>query len=380
MDIRRLFTVLPALAILCSCQSEAPQGNTEPRRILTVKATLPGDDETRSHITYGNTDVDNELFRWDTDIEHGGTAKKIDYIALYNVTRLEQYPSEGIELNVTKIDGRNATFESVSSVDPSVEFKAGDVLFVNYWETTARQIKVDGNIIYDPRKIFSLYFGTESNKPQMIEANPLETNMSFMQGNLKMYDIVTVVEDDKIPDLHFKHLSAIMRVSLRNETGTYIYPTKIEFKYPGTKSFCNTTLYCSVDTTLPSGLKVYTDKELFGDSEPYTDNIGTTINGKDGTKDIGDSIAPGQTYDLYLTTVPRIDNEQTGNSLTIDLIKRHDTDHPYTITLEGFNKPIKAGQRYWFNLTAVTENDTINKLILTSEWLKAHPDAKPYYK
>lgn len=378
MDIRRFLIALPLLPILCSCQSEAPQENPTPNRVLTIRGTLPGSDETRSYIsfgnpeqdtraqiTYGNRDHNEEIFMWNDK----------DWVTVFNVSRLSECP-DGVELETTHIDGRTATFES-PSFNPDFQIKAGDLIFVNYYETKRKLID---DVYYDDRDIFTIGVGTEENKPQYIVQNPQDSCLSYMKANLKMYDIVTAVEDNKIPDIHFKHLSAILRVSLRNETGKYIYPTKLEFKYPGTESFFNTTLYCSVDTTLSSGLKVYTENEFFNGSEPYTDNIGTTINGKQGTLDIGDSIAPGQTYDLYLTTVPRINNEQVGKSLTIDLIKRHDTDHPYTITLEGFNVPIQAGKRYWFNLTAVTENNNINKLMLTNKWLEAHPDAKPYYE
>ena len=388
MDVRRLFTALPILAVFCSCQTEVPQDNITPRRILTVRATLPGSDDTRGYvsfgnpksntraqITYGNSDPYKEIFMWDQK-GYGGLSNN-DYIALYNVSNLAEYPYEGIQLDVTKVDGRVATFESVKDINPALKFKAGDLLFVNYGATG---IKYDADSIhYDDRNIFTIGVGTEANKPQYIVNNPNDSSLAYMQHNLRLYDIVKVVKDDNIPDLHFKHLSAILRISLRNETDKYIYPTKLEFKYPGTESFFNTTLYCSVDTTLSSGLKIYTDDSFFKGSEPYTDNIGTTINGKNGTEDAGDSIAPGKTYDLYLSTVPRIENKETGNSLTIDLIKKHDTGHPYRITLDGFDVSIEAGKRYWFNLTAV-EEDGENKLVLTSDWLKEHPEAKPVYK
>ena len=390
MEIRSFYISLPILTLLCACQTEAPQENIEPKRVLTVRATLPGSDETRSYIsfgnpeyntraqiTYGNPDPNKEIFMWDQK-GYGGLSNN-DYVALYNVSRLSQYPYEGLQLDVVKVEGRTAIFESVPT---SVEIKAGDILFVNYGATGIKY--GPDSITYDSRKIFTIGVGTEANKPQYIVTNPTDSSLAYMQHNLRLYDIVKVEEDDSIPNLHFKHLSAIMRVSLRNETGNYIYPTKLDFKYPETQSFFNTALYCSVDTTLSSGLNVYTDDSFFKGSKPYTDNIGTTINGKNGVIDAGDSIAPGQTYDLYITTVPRINNEQVGKSLTIDLVKRHDTDHPYTITLDGFNVPIQAGKRYWFNLTAVpttiTETDTINRLVLTSEWLKEHPEAEPYYK
>ena len=372
---------LMASGLLCSCQSEMIPEKPATGRVLTVKATLPGTDETRTHITYGNTSIDNELFRWDTTPENGGSAKHIDYIALANVTRLDQFKnnSGGLELNVTKIDGRSATFESVESVSEDIEIKKGDVLFVNYWDMSIRQITDAGD--FDPRKIFTLYFGTEANKPQYIVEHPDDEYMSYMQGNLRMYDIVTVEEDDVIPDLHFKWLSALIRVSLRNETGHDIYPTKLEVNYPGAECFFNTTLYCSVaeESTDNNGLVIYTDKEFYGDSEPYTDHIGTTLNGKIGTQDAGEAIKNGDTYDLYLSAIPKINNTVTGTEgLNISIVEEHQTNSEmtYSINVSEFDKPVEAGKRYWFNLTAV-EEDGVRKLIYTSEWLKDHPEKNP---
>ncbi len=370
MNPRRYFTLLPLLAVLCACQSEMPQENVTPSRVLTVRAMLPGSEDTRGYITfgdsenktraqitYGNEDRNKEIFMWDMK-GYGGLTQN-DYIALYNVSRFSQNPYEGTQLDVIKIDGRNAIFESAST---DVEIKAGDILFVNYGATGIKY--GPDSIHYDDRNIISMVVGTEANKPQYIVKNPNDSSLAYMHDNLRMYDIVKVVEDDSIPNLHFEHLSAILRVSLTNQTGKYIYPTKLEFKYPGTEAFFNTTLYCSVDTTLSSGLNIYTDKDIYKGSEPYTDNIGSTINGKDGNKDIGDSIAPGQTYELYLSTVPRIENDRKGDHLIIDLIKKHDTDHPYRITLDNFKTIIEAGKRYWFKLTATPAGD----LVLSSEY------------
>ncbi|MBD5356914.1 MAG: hypothetical protein HDR88_07930 [Bacteroides sp.] len=364
MEIKSIYKLLPLLPILCACQSEVTQESIVPHRVITVKATLPDSDDTRSYITYGNQNIDEEFFRWQDK----------DWLTVFNVTRLSDCP-KGVEIETTTpyINGRSAIFESVKSVNPNFEIKAGDTIFVSYWETLARLSSAEGDL--DERKIFTIGVGAEANKPQVIVNNPTDSAMLYMQSNLKMYDIVTAVEDDSIPDLHFRHLSTIMRVTLRNETGKDLYPTKLEFEYPGTESFFNTMLYCSIDTdsTNESGLRVYTDEEFYNGSKPYTDNIGTTINTKDGTTDTGEAIAPGETYDLYLSTVPRIGNTQKGNGLIIKLIKSHDTDNPYKIILDGFDVAIKAGKRYWFNLTAVEENGE-NKLMLTSEWLKEHPE------
>lgn len=385
-----LFLILPVLGVLYACQSEVPQENSTPKRILTVKATLPGSDKTRgwisygnpeyntrAQITYGNPNHSEEIFMWDK--EGYGGLKFNDCIALYNVTRLSQCPPEGIQLDVVSFSGRTATFETVKEVDPNVQFKVGDTLFINYWETLAR---IHADASFDERKIFTIGVGTASNKPQYVFDNPNDSSLAYMQSNLKMYDIVTVEKDDCIPDLHFRPLSAILRVSLRNETSHEIYPTSLRFEYPATASFFNTTLYCSVDAQSKdgSGLKIYEDEEFFGSSIVYADSISTTINGKDGTKDIGGSIAPGKTYDLYLSTVPRIANNRKGNSLFISLVQSHNTNNPYSITLDGFDAIIEAGKRYWFNLTAVEDEDGNRKLMLTNEWLAEHTDAEPYYK
>lgn len=262
-------------------------------------------------------------------------------------------------------DGKRAEFESVESVDSTFKVEEGDVILTMYGETL-RKYNSD-SITLDARNIFTYVVGTEANKPQIIVKNPNDSSLCYMADNLKMYDMVTVVKDDEIPDLHFKHLSALMRVTLRNETGGYLYPTKLEFKYPETKSFFNTTMYFSVDSDT---LKVYDNGEFYNGSAVYTDNVGTTINTKTGTDDAGDSIANGESYELYLSTVPRMGNDKKGDSLEIHIIAKHDTNNPYSITIPNFKTAIEAGKRYWFDLTAIITPEGKRKLMLTSEWKK----------
>lgn len=368
------------LPLLYACQSEEPVKTENPKHKITVKAYLPDSERSRTHITYGNPDVDKEFFRWKKIDTINYNAN--DYITIFNVSRLLDCPN-GLELNAIKVDGNSAVFESTEVVDTSFQVKTGDIIFANYYLTERK-------VTSDDRNIFTLYVGTESNLPQYIVENPYEDDsyMSYMEGNLKMYDIVTAVKDGEIPDLHFRHLSAIMRVTLRNATGKDLYPTKLEFKYPsdtGQESFFKTTLYCSVDTnpSNKSGLIVYEDDEFYtASSKVYTDTIGTTINGKTGTDDAGESIPDGKSYELYLSTVPRIGNDSYGDELTISLIASHDTKKPYEIRINPFLNPdrtpviITAGKRYWFDLTAVEEEDGTHKLMLTSEWKEQHPDEK----
>lgn len=385
MNFYKIFLAVITLSVLYGCQSEAPVEISQHQPTITIKAFFPDENETRAHILYGYGDPENrskEVFVWDEK----------DELFLYNISRLKEYPIEACCPLESK-NGKSAVFKFVpSDCGHATTFgiNKGDTILAFFGETT-RRCKQDtegkdiydkelGGWLYDERKIATIGLGTEGNKPQYIEKNPdHETTLSYMKDNLKMYDIVIAEDDGTIPDLHFKHLSAIMRVTLHNETGHDLYLTKIEFKYP-TKSptaiegdsidrnpsFFATTLYCSVETNeiYEQYLKVYETYEFFNGSKPYTENIGTTINGKEGVADSGESIKNGESYELYLSTVPRIGNDSYGDKISLHLIENHDTDNPYEITISNFNRVIEPGKRYWFDLVATPDN----KLVLKSKY------------
>ncbi|MDE5881887.1 MAG: hypothetical protein K2H60_09170, partial [Muribaculaceae bacterium] len=317
MRIYKMLATLLLLPALYSCQSELPQDNNSPETPqetgepykLTVKATVPGSNNTRAQITYGNTSINEETFIWDKEEE----------INLINITRINDCPF-GVILYEVKLseDKRTAEFGYVASEHPNFTVKQGDVILAVYGEINRDAYKDNaGNVIYDERNIIHLGVGTEGNKPQYIynlntsTPQDLTESLSYMKDNLKMYDIVTAVEDGKVPDLHFKHLSAIFRITLHNASGKDLYPTKLEFEYPPSNdsttnpednnedtrsgenneksdsndiagsllSFFNTTLYFSVAGNEADGyyLKVYDTKEFFtSSSNAYTDHIGTT--------------------------------------------------------------------------------------------------------
>lgn len=366
------------LILLSACQSESlientPQEPFQPERKITIRATLPGQAESRAHIVYGygepGTDCE-EQFRWFMRGD-GGIDKASDYITLFNLSKLDECPN-GLQLETIAVNGLTATFESPNNAT-DFRYEAGDTLVALFGEIGR---KYNADATFDARKIFTIVLGAEANKPQYIETNPdPETTLYFMSDNLKMFDIIIADTPDSIPDLHLKHLSSIFRVTFHNETGHDIYPTKIEVNYPTTSptavegdavdrnpSFFNTAIYLSVEPDC--SLKVYDSKDFYNGSKPYTSSIGTTINGKDGTADAGESIPNGSSYELYLSAVPRIGNDSSGNEMSIHLIANHDTDNPYVLNLKGFDRVIEAGKRYWFNVTATPDH----KLVLTSQY------------
>lgn len=382
------------LMLLSACQSESlieniPPESLQPERKITVKATLPDEPASRAHIVYGYGEPGTECeeqFRWYKG-EKGEKGEQIgtpDWITVCNVSKFAKY-SKGVELEVIDIDNSTstATFESVESVDADFKIEPGDTIVAFLGSIVDIRSNYGSN--QNGRYIICYEVGTEANKPQYIEESPdTETALSYMNFNLKMYDIVIADKDGNLPDFHFKHLSTIFRVTLHNESGSDIYTTKLEINYPTTSptaidgdpihrehSFFNTTLYCDIVPDLNGGcmLKIYDTKDFYKaeKDQPYTNEVGTTFNGKSGTTDIGGRIPDGSSYELYITAVPRIGNDSYGDEITISLTDEHHTNNPFELTLNGFNRVIEAGKRYWFNVTATPDN----KLVLTSQYNSA---------
>ncbi len=351
------------LLLLCACQSDSYQEVVQPQRVTTIKASISNSNQTRAQVKYGTgQEQEREIFMWNQK----------DVIYLFNLSNLNK-DTKITKYDIKELDDSNRKSAEFTFFEPEDEYdrqmyateplsvNAGDMILAVYGEVS----RYKEGWIEEYENVFTYGVGTEENKPQYIVENPDDESLSNMKDNLKMYDVVKADDDGQIPDLHFKHLSALMRVTLRNETGKDLYLTKLEFNYPGTEAFFNTTMYFSVNDDMT--LKVYEDEEFFGsNSNPYTDNIGSTINGKNGTTDIGDVIRNGESYELYLSTVPRIGNNRKGDEFTIHIIENHDTDNPYAITFNDFDTVIEAGRRYWFDLTATEDR----KLVLTSEWEK----------
>lgn len=372
MRINKVLAALCCMPLLYACSSEiTPDGAEEavqPERNVTIKASLPDNNGTRAQVKWGTQNAeDGEIFMWNDE----------DEIFLFNYSKLKKDYVRALFI-ATSVDGTNAEF--ALDVDPYsgnalyFNYEPGDTLIALYGECETRtdtsSVVIDGKdsviIVPDERRIITIGVGTEANKPQMIVKNPGDADLEYMKNNLKMYDIVTVGEDGKIPQLHFKHLSALMRVTVRNASGKDLKATKIEFDYPGTNSFLNTTLYTSILPDEAGGFKLrpYDTDEFYKGSEVYTDHIGTTINAKIGTQDVGELIYDGESYDLFISTVPRINNDKKGeNGLNIHIIHDHHTEIPYSTTIEGFDAVIRPGQRYWFDLTLTPDG----KLVRTAE-------------
>ncbi len=392
MKITTIITALPLLLILFSCQSEVSQEDFVPETVLTVTASLPSGNDTRALISYGNDDKNREVFQWSDD------ERDRDCITLFNISKFKEFHLTYTAplLFIGKIDGIKAEFNLKPDNDD--EKAAGEEFY---------RIMEPGDVIFailrsagscdlaDAQGADNLisYFAGSTFFDQKIVENPTTTTaLRHVNQMMRMYDIVTVEEKGKLPELQFKHLSAIMRVSLRNETGGPLFtkPSDLTFDYPtgneGTFVYGFSKISVEGNETegyhLKENFKNVVDRHPLNPTPPdsivvYSSKATHKVNEMSQTY----TLADGDTYELYAVVAPRIGKTLTGDSFTISLYDgvesgfgKYDDCKRYSITINNFNIPIEAGKRYWFSLTAVKEDDGETKLMFTSEWKALHPE------
>ncbi len=391
MKIKTIALTIPMALTLWSCQSESPLEIQTPKKVLSVKGSLPGSDNTRAIINYGDyEDSSREELIWVKDIlveDH----KESDYIKLFNISRFEEthYKMETPYLEISDISGKTATFESLTEY-PDFPVKAGDVLLA------VQGIANPANLNYvaaGSSNIIS-YQASSSLYDQKIVENPTSytalPHMYFMQH---MYDIVKVEEDDIIPDLHFKHMNAIFRVTLQNKTGKPLFTKPSDIVFTTSSEDKSTFIfgynYFSVVGYEENGFHLEENFKTQNEETTWLSNKAThKINEKNVEKI---PLYDGDAYEFYAVVTPRIGRpeipQEVIEKFTIDVYdgvesgfyEGYEDTSKYTITIEDFNRAIEPGKRYWFRLTACNEIDgteevkdqkqaPVYKLMLTSKW------------
>ncbi len=400
MKIKSIALTIPMAITLWSCQSESPQEIQSPKNVLSVKASLPGSDNTRAIIKYGDyEDSSREELIWVKDIlveDH----KESDYIKLFNISRFEEthYKKETPCLDIVDISGKTAKFESVTRY-PDFPVKAGDVLLAVQGfadPTNLNEVAEGSSNVISYQASSTLY-------DQKIVENPTSyTALPHMYCMQHMYDIVKVEEDDKIPDLHFKHFNAIIRVTLQNKTGKPLFTKPSDIVFTTSSKDKSTFIfgfnYFSVVGDDDNGFHLEENFKTKSDQTTWLSNKTTLkINEKDSLKI---PLKDGETYEFYAVTTPRIGRpeipQEVIEKFTIDVYDGvesgfyagYENTSKYTITIDDFNRAIEPGKRYWFKLTACNEKDgeeevddrsegdntgkkkqaDVYKLMLTSKW------------
>lgn len=386
-----------ALMGLWACQSETPEQPDSPkdepttRRDVVVTACLPGGSDTRAIIEYGYQDESREVFKWTSE----------EFISILNITKFRDYHTKNagpiLYVDEEKIDGDEAPFlyPDKLSDETRAEYDnffslldPGDVVLVVLGGANPTDIS---NVIDQEVGNVMSYEAISTLYDQKIYSNPVSDyhTLKHMHMMTKMYDVVKVEEKGKVPKVHFKHMSAMFRVTLTNQTGGDLFtkPTDLTFHYPlpQDSAFISGFSYFSVygnDTDgyyLKENFKKYDDhgnRAIF-----VTDKVTHKINEKSQP----DSLRNGQTYELYAIVPPRIGAKPNsgekfkGDKFIITLYDGvesgygvYDDVEKYQITIPNFNTEIEPGKRYWFKLTACKE-DGEAKLMFTSQWNALHP-------
>ncbi len=299
-------------------------------------------------------------------------------------------------MDLTEIIGKKAIFESLTEY-PDFSVKAGDILLAvqGFAAVTDKSFVAAGttNVIS--------YQASSTLYDQKIVDNPTSyTALQHMYCMQHMYDIVKVEEDDKIPDLHFKHMNAIMRVTLQNKTGKPLFAKASDIVFTTSSEDKSTFIfgfnYFSVvgddenGYHLEDNFKVFQDSTKVDETTWLSHKTTLKINEKDSVKI---PLKDGETYEFYAVTTPRIGRpeipQEVIKKLTIDVYDGvesgfyagYENTSKYTITIDDFNRAIEPGKRYWFKLTACKEIDgtevvagqkeaPVYKLMLTSKWEK----------
>ncbi len=351
-----------------------------------VTASLPGSDDTPARIEYGYyDDPEKEVVKWIDE----------DYITVLNVTKFEEFhlkeTAPTLMIDMQKTVGSKAKFVSDPITDEEAKrnelffsmIEQGDIILAFLGQCVAAQLSegVEGSVNVFSYQTASVYdYQTIISEPEKNQNSAL----NHMHNMMHMYDIVKVEEDGVIPDLHFKHLSAIIRITLRNETGGPLFtePSEINFTYP-TGDDCSFTYAISRFSVLGDEETGYYLKENLKQNETnfISNDCSHFVNHNQNSRI---PLPSGETYELYAVIPPRIGNQLKGDTFFIDIYdsgaksgygKEGYDIVKYSIEIPDFNIPIEPGKRYWFNLTATKENDE-PKLMFTNEWKKAHPEAQ----
>ncbi len=368
MNIKSILTSLAVLPALYSCQSEAlqemPDSNaTKPE--FRIRAFIDSPEESRAAIEYGNEDKEKEIFTWLPACKDYDR----DFLTLFNLTKFSEYhlSHNAPFVYIDTIRGKQAGFhfdsESAEEVANEELFRnmmePGDIILAVVGEAHAVDFANDSdNFKPGTTNVISYQAGSYLYDQKIVENPTTETAMKHVHMMMRLYDVVKVDENGNVPDLHFKHLSSIFRVTLHNKTGKPMFgsgPSEIVFTTDAKKSKDSSPIvygfnYFSVDGNESDGF--YLKENFRGTPKRHPLNPtkpDTTvmlihkavhkINEKNAVKI---PLNDGEKYDFYAVVTPRIG----GPDIQPDTIRK--------LTIDVFNNGVESGYYDNYNLDRFT--------------------------
>ncbi len=389
--IKSSLALLALLPALFSCQSEAPQESKADKKEFTVRAYIDTPEDTRAAIEYGygynEGDENKEIFTW---VNNG---RDRDYITLFNLSKFSDFHQtyKAPLMYVKTIKGKQAEFafdpeddaESSNNALFQENMEPGDTILAVVCEAHAAKL-ADCDPVYS--NVIS-YEAASQLYDQKIVKNPTTENaMRHVHMMMHLYDVVIVDENGNIPDLHFKHMSSIFRVTLQNKTGKPLFSNISEIIFTAHSTDMSAFIYgfnyFAVVGNENGGFHLEENFKLTPPRHPLNPTKpAKTIVLSHKTKQQINYISAdkipldnGETYEFYAVVTPRIGSQkftpEVVDSLTIDVFSNgaesgyyeyYDTPEKgkpdrYTITIDNFNRKIEPGKRYWFKLTATNDS------------------------
>ncbi len=380
--------MLAFLPALFSCQSEAPQESKADIKEFRVRAYIDTPEDTRAAIEYGygyeEGDEDKEIFKWVDD------SKDPDYINLFNLSKFKTFHQTygAPKMFIKKINDKQAEFgfnpDTEDEITANAKFlevlQPGDTILAVVCEAHAAELALCSP---EYSNVISYQAGSHLYDQKIVE-NPTTGNaMRHVHMMMHLYDVVIVDENGNIPDLHFKHMSSIFRVTLQNKTGQPLFSNISEIIFTAhsqdMSAFIYGFNYFAVVGKENDGFHLEENFKLTPPRHPLnpTKPVETVVHSHKAVHRINEkgglSLNNGEKYEFYAVVTPRIGSykftPEVVDSLTIEVFNNgaesgyyeyYDTPEKgksdrYTITIDNFNRKIEPGKRYWFKLTATND-------------------------
>lgn len=349
-----LTLLLPALN---ACQDDGAMSGEEPGEAgkpTVVHAAITGEAPgTRAQVQWGTQDAEaGELFMWNND----------DKFSVYKYGFTSTLDDRSV-FQIRNYDEAQHSKEADFSCD-GFTADAGTKITAFYTNILPANLQwgtVDGKT-YLQAKISIV-----ANIYQRQKDSPGDADLKHLKSSLMMYATGEADGNGGISPLSFRHLSALFRFTITNRQANEAQIKGITISFP------NQSVLCTTKT-----VTIWEDYTMTSTVEETDKRTEKTLNLKKGLTEYA-TIASGSSYDCFLPAMPAAEENNTATSATIKITFEGGTTK--SVSIDGFsNVEIKAGTRYWFDLTLTPEGTLMqtSRLPKPYEWYTRNKNATTF--
>lgn len=345
------------LPVLNACQDDGAMSGEEPGEAgkpTVVRAAIATDNPgTRAQVQWGNTDPDaGELFMWNND----------DLFVVYKYGSTNHI-DDRFTFNIQNYDEAQHSKEADFSCD-GFSADAGTKITAFYTNMLPENLQwgTVGGKTYLQAKISIV-----ENIYQNQQDRSGDADLKHLKSSLMMYATGEADGNGGISPLSFRHLSALFRFTITNRQADAAQIKSITLSFPNQFVLCTTkTVTIWEDYTMTSTVE---------EKDKCTEK---TLNLKKGLTQYA-TIASGSSYDCFLPAMPAAEENNNATGATIKITFEDGTTK--SVAISGFsNVEIKAGMRYWFDLTLTREGTLMqtSRLPKPYDWYTRDKDAATF--